>query len=103
MGWERRRGGRQYYFRARRDGTRVLKTYVGGGPKAQLAAQEDKAARDARQHEAQFRTDMECQVAELAAILNEFGELADQVVSYQLFSAGWRKHHREWRHGKCLR
>ena len=46
MSWERR-GSRRYYYRARRDGNRVVKEYIGpeGSPEATNAANEDAETR----------------------------------------------------------
>jgi len=48
MAWETRRNGRQYYYRSRRLGHRVVQEYLGAGCVAYAAAAEDEAARAKR-------------------------------------------------------
>ena len=47
MPWEDRPGG-CYYYRAKKTKGRVVKEYVGAGPKAEAAATEDAYAREVR-------------------------------------------------------
>jgi hypothetical protein len=51
MAWESRPSGR-FYYRSRRVGGRVRKTYFGNGPAAELASLMDREARDRRRAEA---------------------------------------------------
>jgi hypothetical protein len=52
MPWEDRPGGR-YYYRAKKTEGRVVKQYVGAGPKAEAAAAEDAYAREVREAQRQ--------------------------------------------------
>lgn len=51
MPWEKR-GTKLYYYRKKRVGARVVKTYVGGGEAGERAAAEDEANRIARKQAA---------------------------------------------------
>jgi hypothetical protein len=52
MAWEAREGGGRYYYRARREGGRVIKEYVGTGEVAEIVAHAEETLRRHRQREA---------------------------------------------------
>ena len=98
MAWEnRRRGNRRYYYRSRRVDGRVVKEYVGRGPAAELAAEQDadaRAKRDAqRTAERGHRHQHEAAVNRLAG----FAEWCDMLVAGALLVAGLHNHRGEWR------
>jgi hypothetical protein len=95
VGWERRQNGEWYYYRARREGSRILKTYVGGGEKGRLAAEADRAARAALAAKRQQTQDDALRA--MTTSLDEVDELADRLVVSQLLGLGWKQHHRQWR------
>ena len=97
MGWERRRNGREYYYRSRREGDRVVKEYVGGGETGRRAAAADQADRDASRQAAQLRQEESGKLEPLVANLDEFDRLVDQLLTCKLLCAGWKRHHRQWR------
>ena len=99
MGWERR-GKRHYYYRARRDGNRVIKEYVGveGSLKAENAAKEDTEMRaakaDLRGTEQKRRQAFEAVHAQVTAL----GRMASDTISSALLAAGYHQHCRgPWR------
>jgi hypothetical protein len=101
MPWEDRPGGR-YYYRAKKIKGRVVKEYVGAGPKADAAAAEDAHAREVR--EAQRRATHE----QLSALkqewanpleeFNSFSTLCEALVAAALLAEGFHQHDRgAWR------
>jgi hypothetical protein len=103
MSWETRRNGNRYYYRSRRQDGRVVREYVGGGEKGRRAAEADAAARDSREQAAKLLAEKNRPVDGLAAHLDVFGKIVDQLVTCQLLCAGWRRHHRGWREPKSGR
>jgi hypothetical protein len=97
MAFERRRNGRQYYYRSRREDGGVLKEYIGAGEAGRRAAEADQAARNLKIGAARRRQEKQRSIDELGQLLADLGRLVDRVVGYQLVSAGWKKHHRQWR------
>ena len=96
MAWERRRNGRTYYYHWQRVGLRAVKQYVGSGEKGLRAAEADRASREAHRHADLQRAEKRRPVDKLAAHLDQFDTMLDQLVSRQLVCAGWRQHHRQW-------
>jgi hypothetical protein len=96
MGWERRRNG-LFYYRVRRQGGRVVKVYVGAGERGQKAAEEDAAKRELTRETLRQSREQQQQLISLDDDLNEFGKLADQLLTAKLLCYGWKKHHRGWR------
>ena len=97
VGWEERRG-RPYYYRARKLGGRVVKEYVGTGPAADLAAEQDAAERRERAAARERARQIESREAPAVAALAELGRVLDGLAAAFLIGAGYRRHHRgEWR------
>lgn len=98
MAWETRKRGGRYYYRAQRIGGRVVKTYLGAGDFAELAAgwaEEDRAERQA-QREANWRQRRE--LDDVAAQVRHACEAVDDVAAAWLTLAGYHRHDRgEWR------
>ena len=99
MAWERR-GRKRYYYRARRDGDRVIKEYCGveGSLKAEYAAKEDAETRtskaDLRRAEQERRQAFEAAHVQVAAM----GQMANDIISGVLLAAGYHQHCRgPWR------
>ena len=97
MSWEMR-GDRRYYYRARKVDGRVIKEYVGAGPRAEIVALQDRWARQDRAVTARARQ------AERAGLEAVDGELTDVdgaievMMRTSLVLAGYHRHHRgEWR------
>ena len=104
MSWERRRNGRLYYYRARSVGGKIIKEYLGRGPKAEQAAREDaekRAQREAhQQHQQQRRREYEAMQLALAAL----GTECQNLVRASLLNAGYHQHDRgEWRKRRANR
>ncbi|MFO0850679.1 MAG: hypothetical protein U0871_19295 [Gemmataceae bacterium] len=96
MGWEVRKG-RRYYYRATRVGRRVVKSYLGTGPAAQLAAVVDDNERadwSARTHAAALDR---ASRADAAALLDALDAAIDAAAAVVLFAAGFHRHRGQWR------
>ncbi len=97
MGWETR-SGRRYYYRARKVDGRVVKDYMGAGPRAEIAALQDTWARQDRAAAARVRraerTWLEAIDGELTAVDHAIEALART----SLVLAGYHRHRRgAWR------
>jgi hypothetical protein len=97
MSWEQR-GSQRYYYRVRSHQGHLVKTYVGTGPAAQRAAQEDEHKRVLRQQERltkQYLQDLETQLTTLTHVVHT-------LVSATLVGQGFHQHQRgdwrRWRH-----
>lgn len=96
MPWEER-GGRRYYYRKVRKGTRVFSVYVGGGVVGELSAQIDEAERKVR---ASNREELRRELArqdEVDALLERSWRVAEAAARSALEEAGYHLHHRQWR------
>jgi len=96
MGWERRRK-REYYYRKRRIGDRVVSEYVGTGPVAEAAAAIDERERLAREEaREQWRRERERQRA-----IDEKVDRACHLIRNLTYAAlllnGHRMHRGQWR------
>ncbi len=98
MGWEQRERGGSYYVRARRERGRVVKEYIGSGPLAELAAQEDTLDRRRREEEARVWREERERLEALDRETRELNDLAELLAHAALLAAGYRQHERgEWR------
>lgn len=94
MGWDKGR----YYTRSKRVSGKVVREYIGCGPRGEAAAREDAADREQRrtQHEAVRRARAE--VRPFDTMMCELNALTDRLVRGVLTEAGYRQHKRgEWR------
>lgn len=97
MAIETRRNGNVYYYEKRRQGSRVVSQYVGGGVVADLAAKSaeiDKEIREARA--AQLRA-TRMSLAELDKALDEFCDTVDTLTTAVLISMGYHQQKGQWR------
>jgi len=96
MAWETR-GARPYYYKSRRIGNVVRKTYLGSGEVAKQAAANDAAAKVKRVANqtalAEFQTRL-AGVDQLAADVDQGVRLLTEAA---LLTAGFREHRGEWR------
>jgi hypothetical protein len=101
MPWEDRPGGR-YYYRAKKTKGRVVKEYVGAGPKAEAAAAEDAYAREVREAQRQAtRRHRSALEQQWAASLEQFINLdtsCEALMVGTLLAWGFHQHDRgAWR------
>ena len=99
MGWERRQGT-GYYYRSRRVGGRVVKTYFGRGEVARVAEQLDAADRRRRAAEGAALATERSRLAPAEAALAALDAACDLMLGATLLAAGCRHHHYSWRRGK---
>ncbi|MCW5853453.1 MAG: hypothetical protein KIT87_25525 [Anaerolineae bacterium] len=97
MGWETRQG-HQYYYRARKVNGRVIRDYLGAGPAAQLAADQDAEAHQRRQAQRQADHEERQRLDALATSIAELDHAIEDLVHATLILAGYHRHHRgAWR------
>jgi len=94
MGWDRR----GYFYSARKINGRVVRSYVGSGKVAELAAELDVIERESRViKKAEVKIELD-RVAALDESVDEFDSLVEQLALAALDAAGFHRHHRgEWR------
>ena len=98
MAWETRERGGRYYTRSRKVRGKVVREYVGTGPRAELAAAEDALHRAARARAAQDRRGERERWADLEAPLAQLDGLGDALLAAVLLAAGYHRHDRGvWR------
>ena len=100
VAWETRERGGRYYTRSRREGGRVVREYVGTGPLAELAAEEDRARRELEEaRREREREEME-RLEALAAPVLEVSEAAEILAHAHLIAAGYHRHKGEYRRAR---
>jgi hypothetical protein len=93
VSWERRKGS-SYYYRGIREGKRVRKIYLGGGPEAVEAARVDAERRAQEQAERTERAEVE----QLDAQMDQMCRAVQRLMTAVLYSAGFHQHARgAWR------
>ncbi len=96
--WEKRERGGLYYTRSRKEGGRVVREYVGGGPLGELAAQMDDELRQRHQEERAARKEERERLDAMMAPVEELCEAAEVIARASLLASGYRQHNRgEWR------
>jgi hypothetical protein len=96
VAWEDR-GNRQYYYRKRRIGNRVVSEYVGAGLRAELTAEEDMLEREHRKRERQEWNELKSEVQALDRELDSVGDLTRCLTRASLLLAGYHPHKGQWR------
>jgi len=97
MAIETRRNGNLYFYEKRREGSRVISEYVGGGLIASLAQKRAELEHQRKQAERERLKAERMSMAELDNALDSFSDLVDSLVEAQLISMGFHKHKRQWR------
>ena len=98
MGWESRRGRGQYFTRSVRRAGRVVREYVGAGPKGETAAAEDAYRRSRRDVEQAAQRTERNQLNSNEAETSDLCLTVDKVVEAALAGAGYHRHDRgAWR------
>ena len=105
MAWEKRERGGHYYTRSRRspeDG-RVLREYVGSGPLAEIAAEEDRTKRELAEAERRREKEELERLKALIAPVLEISEAAEILAHAHLIAAGYHRHKGEYRRARGKR
>jgi hypothetical protein len=97
MGWDKKANGQRYYYKAKKVRGRSVKTYIGTGPVADLAAALDAAERGRRRRRQQAWRAEQARLAAADHALGELGAAAGLVSQAALLLAGHHFHHGEWR------
>ncbi len=92
MAWEMR-GGRRYYYRKKRIGSKVISKYVGVGPVAEAACSADSETLKKRSEEKKQRDEAKRIEAMTDGIIQEI----TMVAGGMLIASGYHQHHGEWR------
>ncbi|MDP9472374.1 MAG: hypothetical protein M3Q71_17180 [Chloroflexota bacterium] len=97
MGWETR-SGRRYYYRARKVNGRVVKDYMGAGPRAEIAALHDRWARQDRAATGKARRAERAELEAVDGELTDVDHAIEALTRATLVLAGYHRHHRgNWR------
>ncbi len=96
MAWEAR-SKRQYFYRSKRVGKRVEKTYLGAGDVAKQAADKDAAAKAQRAAQQVELAELQATLAELDQVTAEVEAGVTVLVEAALLSIGFHRHHGQWR------
>ena len=102
MAWEKRERGGRYYTRSRRspkDG-RVVREYVGSGPLAEIAAEDDRAKRELAEAEREREKGELERMEALAAPVFELSEVAEILAHAHLVACGYHRHKGEYRRAR---
>jgi crotonobetainyl-CoA:carnitine CoA-transferase CaiB-like acyl-CoA transferase len=102
VAWEKRERGGRYYTRSRRsqEGGRVVREYVGRGPLAELAAEEDRIRRELEEAERERQREELERLGALAAPVFEVAEAAEVLAHAHLVAAGYRRRKGEYRRAR---
>jgi hypothetical protein len=98
MAYEKR-GSKAYYYRAKKQHGRVVKEYIGRGPRAQKAALEANQRREIREQERATCERLEALETRVA----QLDKLITLLALAHMIEAGLYQHHRgEWRKRKTI-
>ena len=97
MGIEARRNGNLYYYEKRREGSRVVSEYVGGGLVVSLEQHRAEIERERREAERERLRAAKMSMAEIDQALDRFSDMVDTLMAAELVSLGFHQHKRQWR------
>jgi hypothetical protein len=98
MPWDRRLGGRRFFYRSERDANgRPRRRYLGAGAAAERAAAADALGRQERQAaDAAWAVEL-AELRNIEALIERLCRLTDLLVAAELTAANYHKHGGEWR------
>jgi hypothetical protein len=97
MAIEARRNGNLYYYRKRREGSRVVSEYVGGGILVDLEQRRAESERAKREADRERLRVERMSMAEIDQALDRFSGMVDSLMAAELISKGFHQHKRQWR------
>jgi len=97
MPWEYRGQNGPYYTRSRRVGGRVVREYVGKGPLAEHAAEQDRQVRLMRAAERQARSERLAKWDAMDEQIAALGHLIKAIMQAELQAQGFHQHRGQWR------
>jgi crotonobetainyl-CoA:carnitine CoA-transferase CaiB-like acyl-CoA transferase len=102
VAWEGRERGGRYYTRSRRsqEGGRVLREYVGRGPLAEMAAEEDRIRRELEEERREREREELERLEALSAPILEVSKAAEILAHAHLVAAGYHRHKGEYRRAR---
>jgi len=100
MGWETRRGGKLYFYESRWEDGRVVRRYVGNGPRARAAAQAIIDRNERRRRAALEVARVKEKLVTIEAQTKELQQLATLLSHAHLLSDGFYQSSYSWRKRK---
>jgi predicted alpha/beta superfamily hydrolase len=103
LSWEKKRGGRQYYYKSQRVEGKPVKIYVGSGNKGAEAERQDQERRLQQQRDKQHWETILFQVDQATRHTTELASFVTLLHKALLLSCGYYLHKgHEWRKRKTL-
>ena len=96
MGFEQR-GSRFYYYEKRREGRRVVSTYIGGGALAGMAAEMNAENRNEREQQRRQQREIRDEQNQIDQQLAVTEAAIATVTRAALCAAGYHQHKGQWR------
>ncbi len=97
MSWKQRRNGREYYYRSRRSGGKVISEYVGSGVYAEFAEQQAGIEQAQRAAQRQAWQEVKRSEESIDRQIDDIGVQLQALVEAVLLVSGFHKHRRQWR------
>jgi hypothetical protein len=91
------RNGKTFYYRHSRTDGRVVKTFIGSGPKAMEAAEVDRQQRQERATADEAERKVLDGIREVDALVAESSQVFDVALTAALLKVGYHRRRGEWR------
>src|SRR5215216_5368365 len=97
MGIEQRRNGNLYYYKKRREGSKVISEYQGSGELVSILQHIEAKDRAEKEAERERQRIERMSMAEIDKQIDEFSRMIDTLMEAELISKGFHQHKRQWR------
>lgn len=98
MGWEKRSGGKMYFYRSLRRGSRIVRRYFGRGPAAEYAAEILDLQREEQLEERKRKKAIQQAYSAVADAAGDYLDSSQLLLRACLLAAGLYRHDRgSWR------